>query len=76
MQVRMLKRGISWLLLLTLALEFLTGFGITNAPVVTPLSFGLLGKALSYQIHMLLWGPLAILAAAHVYLNVVPRDQQ
>ena len=34
----------------------------------TPLTFGLLGKALAQEIHALLWGPFIMLVLLHLYL--------
>lgn len=47
---------IAWLLAGVSILLVLTGFGITRYEVITPLTLGLLDKAVSYKIHVLLWG--------------------
>ena len=49
--------------------------GITRYEVITPLTLGLLDKALSYKIHVLLWGPFLILVVLHVYLNTSPKKR-
>jgi hypothetical protein len=43
--------------------------------VITPLTLGLLDKAVSYKIHVLLWGPFLILVVLHVYLNTSPMKR-
>jgi len=56
------------LLVLTL-LFVISGFGITEPWLVRSLTFGLLDKALSQQIHFLLWGPFLILLVLHLYYS-------
>jgi len=56
--------------LLALTLLFvISGFGITEPLLVRSLTFGLLDKALSQQIHFLLWGPFLIVLVLHVYYS-------
>lgn len=56
--------------LLVLTLLFLiSGFGITEPGLVRPLTFGLLDKAFSQQIHFLLWGPFLIVLVLHTYYS-------
>ncbi len=56
--------------LLALTLLFLiSGFGITEPWLVRSLTFGLLDKALSQQIHFLLWGPFLIVLVLHIYYS-------
>lgn len=76
METRTVKKWVSWLLLVVTILLLLSGFGITNPQIITPLTLGLLGKAISYRIHIALWGPFVILLLAHVYLNAIPRNLQ
>jgi hypothetical protein len=63
------RRAASLLLLILSLFFLLTGFGITETGIVGPLTFGLLGKALSFQIHSLLWGPFLAVLGLHVYLS-------
>jgi hypothetical protein len=58
--------AISILLLLVSILFLLTGFGITQYQLVEKLTFGLLGKALSYKIHEILWAPFILLLLMHI----------
>jgi thiosulfate reductase cytochrome b subunit len=69
------RRFIAWLLAGVSILLVLTGLGITRYEVITPLTLGLLDKALSYKIHVLLWGPFLILVVLHVYLNTSPKKR-
>lgn len=66
----MLKRTIAWTLLGVTVLFLLSGFGITQYQIITPLTFGLLGKALSFQLHEWLWIPFGLLLILHVYLGM------
>jgi hypothetical protein len=68
MKERDKRRLVAWVLGGTTILFLLTGFGITSSDLVTPLTFGILGKSVSYQIHTYLWGPFLILFILHIYL--------
>jgi len=66
--VSRLARGIvRWSLLALVVLYFITGFGITEFRTVETLTFGLLTKNLSFQLHNNLWIPFAILLILHIY---------
>ena len=69
------RRIVAWLLATFSILLVLTGLGITRYEVITPLTLGLLDKALSYKIHVLLWGPFLILIVLHMYLNTSPKKR-
>jgi len=71
MDIRVIRKAVSWSLLGVTLLFLLTGFGIVNSSLVTPLTLGLLGKAASFKWHELLWIPFVILLAAHLFFNVV-----
>jgi thiosulfate reductase cytochrome b subunit len=64
---RTVTKLVSWSLVVVSLLMVITGLGITRPVIVTPLTFGILNKALSYQIHVLLWGPFLVLFLIHVY---------
>ena len=64
-----LRRAVGWLLLALALLLVLTGLGITEYQAVGALTFGLLGKALSFQLHSILWIPFLVVLAAHVLLS-------
>jgi thiosulfate reductase cytochrome b subunit len=63
------RKLISWTLFAFTLLFLISGFGITKPGLVGPLTFGLLDKALSQQIHFLLWGPFLIVLVLHLYYN-------
>ncbi len=70
-----IRRIIAWLLCGFSVLLVLTGLGITRWEMVTPLTLGLLDKAVSYKLHVLLWGPFLILVVLHVYLNTASKKR-
>ncbi len=67
------RSGIAWLLLAVTAVYLLTGFGITDPGIVGPLTAGVLGKALAFRLHDVLWAPFVAFLALHVVLNVGHR---
>lgn len=71
MDIRVIKQIIAWSLLVVTLLFLLTGFGIENSNIVTPLTLGILGKATSFKLHEVIWIPFIILLAAHLVFNVV-----
>ena len=63
------RRWVSWTLLALALLLVLTGLGITEFRVVEPLTLGLLGKSLSFQLHSLLWIPFLAVLVLHMVLS-------
>jgi len=63
------RAWVAWILLGVTILYLLSGFGITNPGIVGPLTAGIMGKALAFRIHNLLWIPFIALLALHVMLN-------
>jgi len=63
------RKLVSWTLLAFTLLFLITGFGITEPWLVRSLTSGLLDKALSQQIHFLLWGPFLIVLVLHMYYS-------
>ncbi len=63
------RKPVSWALFALTLLFLISGFGITEPGLVGLLTFGLLDKALSQQIHFLLWGPFLIVLVLHLYYN-------
>lgn len=61
------KRIVRWSLLAVVILYVITGFGITEYRTVELLTFGLLSKPLSFNIHNNLIIPFIILLGLHVY---------
>ncbi len=76
MDLRLIKKIIAWTLLAVTLFYLLTGFGITYSSTVDPLTLGLLGKALSFRLHDVLWMPFIILLAAHVLLNTLMKKRK
>jgi hypothetical protein len=64
---------IAWLLLAVTFVYLLSGFGITNQDIVSPLTMGILGKALAFRLRDLLWLPFIGLLFLHVVWNVGRR---
>ncbi len=64
------RAWVAWILLGATLLYLLSGFGITNPGIVGPLTAGILGKALAFRVHDLLWIPFVALLALHVSLNL------
>ncbi len=70
MKDRDVRHLVVWLLGAVTIAFLLSGFGITSSDLVTPLTLGLLGKSVSYQLHTYLWGPFLILLLLHIYLGL------
>jgi thiosulfate reductase cytochrome b subunit len=64
-----LRRVVGWLLLAFALLLVITGLGITEFRTVEAVTFGLLPKALSFQLHSLLWIPFLVILACHMLLS-------
>jgi thiosulfate reductase cytochrome b subunit len=64
-----LRRAVGWLLLALALLLVVTGLGITEYRTVEAVTLGLLGKALSFQLHSLLWIPFIAVLACHLALS-------
>jgi len=67
---------VHWSLLAIVALFLLTGFGITEFRIVEAITFGILGKALAFQIHTLLWEPFVVLLALHIFFTLWLRVKE
>ncbi len=73
MSWRLTKKIVRWLLLAAILLYVLTGYGITEFRTVESITFGLLTKPLSFDIHHYLIYPMAGLLAIHVVVPIVLR---
>lgn len=62
------RAAFHWTFALVAVLFWVTGYGITEYRLVTPLTLGVLGKATSNLLHELLGVPFLLLLLAHVYL--------
>jgi len=67
------KQIVHWSLFAVLILYVVTGFGITAFRIVEFLTFGLLGKALAFQIHDALIIPFVVLMSLHIYQQTGKR---
>lgn len=66
------------LLTIVIILFIITGFGITNYRVVESLTFGILSKPISFQVHTNLTIPLIILLFFHMTFTLskkLPRQK-
>ena len=63
------RRVVGWLLLAFSLLLVITGLGITEFRTMEAVTFGLLPKALSFQLHSLLWIPFLAILACHLLLS-------
>ena len=70
-----LRKVVGWLLLVLALLLVITGFGITDYRTVEAATFGLLPKALAFQLHTLLWIPFLIVLAIHIILTCRPKSK-
>jgi cytochrome b subunit of formate dehydrogenase len=67
----LVKKIISWLLVIVIVLYLVSGFGITEFRMVETLTFGLLTKNLAFKIHNNLWIPFLILLVLHICLPFI-----
>ena len=67
LKARLSKQIIIWLLFTVIVLYFVTGLGITQFRIVESVTFGLLSKPLSFQIHNYLWVPFVVFLGLHIY---------
>jgi len=63
------RKALGWLLLALALLLVVTGLGITYPQAVGAATFGLLPRALAFELHNLLWIPFLAVLAAHVILS-------
>lgn len=68
-----MRKAVHFLVTLLTALYLITGLGITEFRTVTPLTFGILNKALSQQLHSYLLVPFILLLALHVYFALTKK---
>ena len=69
MHRRTLLKVVHWSLFALTVLVVVTGLGITEYQTVEALTFGLLGKALAFKLHLWVWIPFLVLLALHVSLT-------
>jgi len=73
MSLRLFKKITRWALLVAILLYVITGYGITEFRIVERITFGLLTKPLSFDIHHYIIYPAAGLLFVHVALPLVLR---
>jgi len=76
-RLRLVRRIIQWLLLAVAVVLLISGLGITYYGAVETISFGLLTKNLSHQIHTQpgLWIFFIVLLALHIALPFIGRKK-
>ncbi|HEY79362.1 MAG TPA: hypothetical protein G4O09_09640 [Dehalococcoidia bacterium] len=74
----LIKTVVRWLLLATVVIFIITGFGITEFRVVESLTLGLLTKVLAFKVHTSPgpWLALAILLILHIGLSYGSRGKR
>lgn len=71
-----IKRTVLILLAIVTVLLLVTGWGITEYRVVTPLTFGLLSKNVAFRIHNAVIIPSIVVLAAHLTLMFMGRHKK
>jgi thiosulfate reductase cytochrome b subunit len=66
MDKKLVKKIIHWGLLVIIVIFIITGLGIVNYRIIESITFGLLTKPISYQIHSYLIYPLIIFLYLHI----------
>lgn len=66
---RRLKLTVTGLLLIVTILYLWTGFEIGYTAIVESITFGIIGKALAFRLHDLLWAPFILLLIVHIVLG-------
>ena len=76
-RLRLVRKIIQWLLLAAAVVLLITGLGVTYYGAMETISFGLLTKSLSHQIHNApgLWIFFVVLLAAHISLSFIGRKK-
>ena len=72
----LLQHIINWLLAVVAVLLIISGFGITQFRVITPLTLGFLDKSQSFWLHSSLKYPFILLFILHVSLNIKSREKK
>ncbi len=74
--VRKLGRIFGWLGLVFLLFTLLTGYGIAEYRIVTPLTFNLMNKAVAQRLHAYTEVPMILLLLVHIGIAVWPRPTE
>jgi cytochrome b subunit of formate dehydrogenase len=70
------KKIIHWLIAAALILYVITGYGITDFRIVTPLTLGIFDKPTSMKIHEGLGIPFIIILMVHIYLSFFKKKRK
>jgi len=71
--INRIRKAIAWALLVVTLLYVITGLGITEYRIIEFLTGGLLGKSLSFTIHLNLLIPFSALLTIHVLFRFHAR---
>jgi thiosulfate reductase cytochrome b subunit len=76
--ISVIRKTNAYLALVTVLMYIITGYGITRYQLVEKITFGLLNKALSFQIHSYLISPLIIFLLIHLLFacNIFRRQRK
>jgi cytochrome b subunit of formate dehydrogenase len=66
-------KAVHWLFTIVVVIEIVSGIGIAYFREVEALTFGLLSKALSFQLHDLFMWPFVVLFLLHFYFAVLRK---
>lgn len=67
----MILKIVHWLLAALAMALVISGLGITEFRVVEAITFGMLTKPLSFQLHTILWIPFLVLLAFHIIYSTL-----
>ena len=73
LKIRAIGRVCGWLALALVLLTLLTGYGIAEFRIVTPLTFNLLNKAAAQRLHAYTELPMLLLLSAHIVIAAGAR---
>ena len=68
--LKRVARASAWLLLLTIIILLISGWGITHSEIIYKASFGLIDRGTADSIHRAIQIPAALFFTTHVLLNV------
>jgi len=63
-------RIIHWTFFILVIVYLITGFGVTQYRIIEPLTFGLLSKNLSFQLHENLWPLFLMFLILHMLFSL------
>jgi cytochrome b subunit of formate dehydrogenase len=75
-QIRNIGRLCGWLGLSLLFFTLLTGYGIAEFRIITPLTLNLMNKALAQRLHAYTEAPMLVLLLVHIGVAVWARSTE